>query len=164
MWTQGSPLPLSVVSAAAAANTGMLASAKIYVIGGTADGYNAVNTIQIYYPQSDIWAEGFSMPTSRLGLGVAVLNDTFFAIGGASAAGIENNVGTVYAVNEQYLPLGYQGPMPSPFIIPNITATPSIPEVSLLIILPLMLIIAALIILKTKERLVKKDASEVNII
>jgi N-acetylneuraminic acid mutarotase len=115
-WTLGEPPPLMVHQSSAGATTGVLASAKLYIIGGTNDGYNGINTNQIYDPQTGNWTLGAQMPTARLGLAVAVENDTLYALGGISSAGPQNNRGTVYAVAEQYIPLDYQGPTPSPYI------------------------------------------------
>ncbi len=127
-WTLGESLPVMVHNGAAGATTGVFASAKLYVIGGTNDGYNGVKTIQIYDPQTGNWTLGAQMPTARLGLAVAVLNDTFYALGGISSAGPQNNMGTEYAINEQYIPLDYQGPIPSPYVptpTPRSTNTPT---------------------------------------
>jgi N-acetylneuraminic acid mutarotase len=115
-WTLGEPLPVSVHKAGAGATTGVLAPPRLYVMGGTNDGYNGVNTTQIYDPQTNSWVFGAFMPTSRLELEVAVLNDTLYAMGGASWVGPEANIGTVYATNEQYIPLDYQGSIPSPYV------------------------------------------------
>ena len=85
VWTIGSPLPTAVNYAAAGVTTGVLAPTRLYVMGGVTratDGVRGVDTVQIYDPQADSWVNGSSMPTSRLGLAVAVVNDTLFAIGG----------------------------------------------------------------------------------
>lgn len=126
-WNTGEPLSLTVHASSAGATTGLYASAKLYVIGGTNDGYNGIKTIQIYDPQIDNWTLGAQMPTARLSLAVAVLNDTVYALGGISSAGPQNNKGTIYTVNEQYLPMDYQGPVPSPYVptpSPHPTSTP----------------------------------------
>ncbi len=65
------------------------------------------------------------MPTARGTLSLAVIDDTFFAVGGA-----ENLVdphAPAITVNEQYFPLGYEEPTPSP----------SIPEFPAWTVLPL---------------------------
>jgi hypothetical protein len=54
------------------------------------------------------------MPTARGTLSLAVINDTFYAVGGA-----ENLVdphAPAISVNEQYFPLGYLEPTPSPSV------------------------------------------------
>jgi N-acetylneuraminic acid mutarotase len=127
-WTLGEPLPVMVHNGAAGATTGVLATAKLYVIGGTNDGIHGVDTVQIYDSQTGNWTLGAQMPTARLGLAVAVSNDTLYALGGISSAGPQNNKGAIYAVNEQYIPLDYQGTIPSPYIptpSPRSTSTPT---------------------------------------
>jgi N-acetylneuraminic acid mutarotase len=133
-WALGDPLPASLHSASAGATTGVLAPAKLYVIGGTNNGYDGVTTTQIYDPQTGNWTLGTQMPTARKALAVAVVNDTLYALGGVSWSGPEINRGTVYAVNEEYIPLDYQGPTPSPYVptpspyptrTPNPTPSPS---------------------------------------
>ena len=56
------------------------------------------------------------MPTERIRVGVAVVNDTFYVIGGYTLA-IGNNVGT-NAVNKQYTSVGYIPKFPSWTILP----------------------------------------------
>ena len=127
-WTLGQPLPMAIRHEGTGVTTGLLASARIYLVGGTTNGLDGVKTTQIYNPQTDQWTIGAAMPTARLGLAVAVVNDTLYALGGISSAGPQNNKGTIYAVNEQYIPLDYQGPTPSPYIptpSPNSTNTPT---------------------------------------
>ena len=126
-WIQGKTLPVSVEQGAAGATTGVLASAKLYIIGGTNDGYSGINTSQIYDPQTDNWTLGAQMPTARKSLAVAVVNDAFYAFGGVSSVGF-GDMGTVYAVNEQYIPLDYQGSIPSQYVptpSPYVTSTPT---------------------------------------
>ena len=140
-WTLGKPLPASLLSASAGSTTGVLSPAKLYVIGGTNNGYDGINTTQIYDPQTDNWTLGAAMPTARKALTVAVVNDTVYAFGGVSGSGPGMNRGTIYAIAEQYIPLDYQGPTPSTYIptpspyststptpTPTLTPSPSPPE------------------------------------
>lgn len=134
-WTIGQPLLTAVRHAGAGATEGKLAPARLYIVGGTNNGYDGVSATQIYDPQTGNWALGAQMPTARLGLEVVVVNDTLYALGGISWAGPQNNAGAVYASNEQYIPLDYQGPIPSPYIptpsphsTPTPTSTPSPPN------------------------------------
>jgi hypothetical protein len=122
-WTDGQPMPVTVVQAAAGATTGALAPAMLYIIGGTSDGFDGVNATQIYDPQANNWTLGAQMPKARLGLGLAVINDSLYAVGGMSSI---YSYGTTYAINEQYIPLDYQGPTPTPYIgITSPITTPS---------------------------------------
>jgi len=101
-WSNGSPLPKGVDAAAAVATSGVYAPKRIYVIGGKQN-LDAVNLTQIYDPETDTWTTGAAMPTARYGLGVAVVNDVLYAIGGR-----EGWVGfPVSAANEQYIPADY---------------------------------------------------------
>jgi N-acetylneuraminic acid mutarotase len=127
-WTLGEPLPAALLSASAGATTGVLAPAKLYIIGGTHNGYDGITTTQIYDPQTGKWTLGAAMPNAREALAVAVVNDSLYALGGVSGSGPGMNRGTVYALNEQYIPLDYQGSIPSPYIptpSPYSTSTPT---------------------------------------
>ena len=68
-WSLGNPLPIHINRAAAGATAGTLAPARLYVVGGTNDGYHGVNTIQIYDPQTDIWTLGSFNADTALRLG-----------------------------------------------------------------------------------------------
>jgi hypothetical protein len=82
-----------------------LAPKRIYVIGGYNDIRGQGFTLnQVYDPETDTWTMGAQMPTSRYGLGVAVVNDILYAIGGGDAE------------NERYTPIGYHGPIDRPSI------------------------------------------------
>ncbi len=73
-WSSGSPNPAGWYKAVASATTNMNAPTQIYVFDETAT-YS-------YDPANDSWANGTSMPTARGFAGVAVVNDTFYVIGG----------------------------------------------------------------------------------
>ena len=111
-WTFGAPLPSSILLAAAGATTGELAPARLYVIGGTTDGTSPVNTTYIYDPQANSWSLGSPMLTARGALSVAVVNDTLYALGGTH--NLLDFQDRANVVNEQYFPLGYGEPAPSP--------------------------------------------------
>ncbi|PVX24418.1 MAG: hypothetical protein CW691_07670 [Candidatus Bathyarchaeum sp.] len=100
-WSNGTSLPTGVDSAAAAV-VEVEGTPRIYVIGGKQN-LDAVNLNQIYDPTIDTWTTGESMPTARYGLGVAVINNTIYAIGGR-----EGWIGSpTSAANEQYTPASY---------------------------------------------------------
>ena len=105
-WSYGQPIPTRVVDAAAVATTGVYAPKRIYVIGG--GDLFTYDLNHIYDPATDTWTTGTAMPTPRQNLGVAVLNDTLYAIGGYD---IDSD--TRLAVNEKYTPSGYIPEFPS---------------------------------------------------
>jgi len=65
----------------------------------------------MYDPKTETWMVVTSMPTGRLNVGVAVLNDKLYVIGGGTAGVTSGDHPT--AVNEVYTPLGYGTPDPS---------------------------------------------------
>ncbi len=138
-WSNGAQIPDKAYEqflGGAAATTGQCAPKRIYVIGGYGgglpdNGQTILNEVQIYNPESNSWTTGVSMPTRRTGLGIAVLNDTLYAIGG----GYQDGWGATNA-NEQYTPPGYgtpdptyQTPSPSPSTSQSPTPSP-IPSLS----------------------------------
>src|SRR5208283_5383962 len=71
----------------------------LYVIGGYfLNSYSS--NVQVYNSSSNSWSTGASMPTARAYLGVAVVNDVLYAIGGFDG---QNWLNTV----EEYTPIGY---------------------------------------------------------
>ena len=101
-WSQGASIPTAVGLAGAGATIGAMAPKRIYVIGGYPS-YDEVALNQIYDPETNTWSSGSQMPTARHSLGVAVINDTLYAIGGGST---NLNV-RYYDENEQYIPIDY---------------------------------------------------------
>lgn len=101
-WSYGRSIPVGVAGAVAAATTAVFAPKRIYVMGGEA---SANSSNQVYNLENDTWSIGAQMPTSRSYLGVAVIEDTLYAIGGRNG----NNESV--DANEQYTPFAY-GTMP----------------------------------------------------
>ncbi len=127
-WSFGAPMKTVVWQAAAGATTGVWAPKRIYVFGGLPErSLYGTNTVQIYNPETDSWTLAASMPTPRYNLAVGVVNDTLYALGGASFVNFQ---GTAYAVNELYIPFGYEGPLlpywsPLSFPLPSSTTSPT---------------------------------------
>jgi N-acetylneuraminic acid mutarotase len=144
VWTLGAALPASVLWAAASATTGVLAPTRLYVIGGTTDGINAVNTTYIYDPQLNSWTLGSPMPTARGALSVAVVNDTLYTLGGTdNFLGLQDRTNVV---NEQYFPLGYGELAPSPSQHPTSSSTPQSTMIYYVITAALAIIIIVVIV------------------
>ena len=97
-WSYGRSIPVAVAGAVAASTTAVFAPKRIYFIGG---GESSNNSNQIYSPYSDSWSTGAQLPSARSYLGIAIVSDILYAIGGSNS----NN--TALDVNEQYEPLGY---------------------------------------------------------
>jgi N-acetylneuraminic acid mutarotase len=102
-WSLGSSLPTAVWKSAA----GVLAPERIYVVGGQPDmSGESTNAVQIYNPVDDNWSIGASMLSARFGLGVAVLNDKLYAIGGTNRYLLPGE--RAMTENEVYTPMGYE--------------------------------------------------------
>ena len=116
-WSSGAPLPTVVDSAAAGVTAGTTVTQRIFVLGGK-HGLDAVNLNQVYDPETDTWVAGPAMPTARYGLGVAVVDDSLYAIGGR-----EGWVGfPISAANERYTPADFVPEFPSWIILPLLIA------------------------------------------
>ncbi len=132
-WSNGKAKPTPVSRAAAGATTGVLAPKRIYVFGGEVDANVVTNLTQVYDPETDTWTTGAPMLTPRRALGVAVVNDELYSIGGY-------NGDTRLAINEKYTPTDY------------------IPEFSSWIILPLTLTATVVVIIYRKRLAKNKKA------
>jgi N-acetylneuraminic acid mutarotase len=112
-WSSGASLPTGVDSAAAGVTAGVTDTQRIFVIGGK-ENLDAVNLNQVYDPETNTWVAGPWLPTARYGLGVAVLNDSLYAIGGR-----EGWFGSpISAANERYTPTDFIPEFPSWIILP----------------------------------------------
>jgi len=113
-WSSGAYPITSVDGGAAAATTGVLAPKRIYVLGNSANFRQGEeqNFVRVYDPETDSWSLGADVPTRRYNVGVVVVNDLVYAIGGHTYHYIPGNY-TPLAVNEQYTPIGYIPEFPS---------------------------------------------------
>jgi hypothetical protein len=107
-WSLGASIPTPLYNVAVVATTGVMASKRIYVIGGNSF-LEGTGATQVYDPVSDSWTLGASMSTARLALAVAVVNDQIYAIAGRGMAVFS----PVLTTNEQYTPFGYGTADPS---------------------------------------------------
>ena len=85
-WTSAAPIPHPVENSAAAALTTSNTSA-IYVLGGGTQeqrygNQSGTDFNQVYFPQNDSWTMGTPMIGDRNALGVAVVGEALYAIGG----------------------------------------------------------------------------------
>jgi len=105
-WSTGASISSYVYAQAAGATSGTLAPKLIYVIGGQLN--------QVYNPENDTWMEGTPMPTNRIDLAIAVVNDQLYAIGGENYTATDTGKFVhIFANNEQYTPIGYIPEFPS---------------------------------------------------
>ncbi len=112
-WSLGASVPTVVFGSAAGATSGVLAPARIYVLGGVGDSFEASNRNVVYDPVANSWSFAASLPNATSGEVVAVVNDVLYCIGGGT--------GQIYLGNTwQYTPIGYQLP-PSPSSTPSAT-------------------------------------------
>jgi N-acetylneuraminic acid mutarotase len=106
-WSLGASAPSSVYMGSAGVTTGVMAPKRIYVMGVSAySGEGAPPSHnRIYDPEKDSWTVGADVPTSRLNLAVAVVNDIIYVIGGHT----HTVIGYIEpsALNEVYTPIGY---------------------------------------------------------
>jgi hypothetical protein len=127
-WSAGAYPPSSLGGGAAAAPTGAFAPKTIYAMG-PAPIYNPQGapsyTNRVYDPRTDYWWAAADMLTPRFHFGIAVVNDTFYVIGGHTYS-FPGNYAPV-ALNEQYVPMGYGTPDPS-YVPPDVTP----PEIAVL--------------------------------
>lgn len=99
-WSVGAAPPKKIgSSAAAAATTGTMAPKRIYVYDGS--------ILQIYDPQTNNWTNGTAPPTSREGIGIGVVDDKLYFIGGLNWPWGFGFHWMLFSTNEQYTPIDY---------------------------------------------------------
>jgi N-acetylneuraminic acid mutarotase len=122
-WVNRTASKVAVARSATGTTTGDIASKRIYLLGGM-DQHNIKDLTQVYNPETNVWSFGKTMPTARIGLDVAVVNDRFYAIGGSVRS---TNTTIAVATNERYTPIGFVPPYPYIYSPKNITyATDSV--------------------------------------
>ncbi|MCW3999181.1 MAG: hypothetical protein NWE93_02970 [Candidatus Bathyarchaeota archaeon] len=98
-WSSAAPLKAVSSYGAAAATEGYMSPQRVYYVGGySASLYS--NLTQVYNAASNSWSYADQMPTSRAYLGLAVVNDILYAIGGYNGTNWLSS-------NEQYTPVGF---------------------------------------------------------
>ena len=130
-WGSGASPPTSVDGGAAAATTDALGPKRIYVLGNPANlrqGEEQV-FVRIYDPETDNWTSGSDTLTRRYNFGVAVVDDTFYVIGGHKYIWVPGNY-TTLAVNEQYTPIRYENSPPSVNVVSPENSTYAVTAVS----------------------------------
>ena len=148
-WVLSAPIPTKSqdeqenIAISAVSTSGALSLRRIYVLGGwSVEGVlSGSNLNRVYNPENDSWTLGAPMPTGRVGVALAVVNDAIFAIGG-NPLYISST-----SANEQYFPLGYGTPDLTPIATqspnPTLTPSPTVPEFPSKVALLLLLLVAA---------------------
>ena len=110
-WSLGTPVISGYWFAAAVATTGENAPKRLHVFGATDHWWNLddypSSTSQSYDLQTGRWTVDAPVPSRRINVAVAVVNDLIYAIGGFTPE-FGNQIRDS-AVNEQYIPVGYYG-------------------------------------------------------
>ena len=108
-WSVAANLPNVDAYGAAAATEGFMAPALIYRVGGYYGGVLSGLT-QAYHPQNNSWRPVQTMPTARAYVGLAVVSDVLYCLGGYDGSKWLN-------VNEEFQPIGYGTVAPTVQII-----------------------------------------------
>jgi energy-converting hydrogenase Eha subunit A len=123
-WSSAALWPPGAIYSSSAATTGTNAPKRMYVFGVDSLWWDLdlpdFATL-VYSSENDSWTTGASMPTGRINVGVTVLDNTFYAIGGSTLE-IGNNR-HASPVNQQYIPIGYENSEPTSS--PEPTSTPT---------------------------------------
>ena len=143
-WSLGASLPNPVSNPAVCSTTGTFSLRKIYVFGGETSFLEYTDKTQVYNPENNSWTLGSSMLTPRGNPTVAVINDQIYVIGGGLYWGRSETT------NELYTPFGYGKADLTP--TPSVTPSPSVPELSWLMILPLFISILFIVVLFRKRK------------
>jgi N-acetylneuraminic acid mutarotase len=110
-WSTGATLPTFYKESRMVATTGAHAPKQIYLVGGEIihgiGDFDGVNATFRYDPVSDSWSGAADMPTARGSVGVAVVDDKIYAIGGVTGPGATIFEGKPTSAVEVYTPFGY---------------------------------------------------------
>jgi N-acetylneuraminic acid mutarotase len=107
-WNLGAPIPTATWRSAAGATSGTLVPQRIYLVGGQQPrGDQATNVVQIYDVAMKSWSHGVSMPTPRIDMALAVVDDRLYVIGGSNHYILPGETGS--SENMMYTPVGYPG-------------------------------------------------------
>src|SRR5665647_463463 len=124
-WSQGARPPQGGVSQKSAFTpTGEMSPKRIYIVDGN---------LRIYDPTKNEWTLGPNRTTTSFFMGVALLKDRLYSIGGltderSGFISAQMPIITKYATNEEYTPIGYGTPDSS--YVPPVESSP--PRLSVL--------------------------------
>jgi len=107
-WTQGTPMPNSIMAMGGCATSGTFAPQRIYVVGGFNNpnfNYAFFGYTQIYDPETGNWSYGAPLPTATRYLSLENVNDKLYALGG------QNSAYAYLTNNEEYTPANWSEPM-----------------------------------------------------
>ena len=118
-WSTGATAPMDAMTATAGVTSGANAPKRIYFLDETGN--------YVYDPANDSWSTGAAMPTPRGFAGIAVINDTLYAVGGIIITSHGMGDMRPSPANEQYTPIGYGTVSPPPSLspTPSPTSTPT---------------------------------------
>jgi N-acetylneuraminic acid mutarotase len=104
-WSGGKSGPIVVASSTAGATVGSKAPQRIYVLGLEAPSPRSIFVNQVYDPKADTWSSATPMPTNRTDFGIAVIDDSLYAIGGYTRS--SSYYVSPTNAHDQYIPIGY---------------------------------------------------------
>ncbi|MDR0460501.1 MAG: hypothetical protein LBH62_03555 [Nitrososphaerota archaeon] len=102
---------------------------------------------EVYDPVSNTWVNGTGVPTSRMTPGIVVVDDVLYIIGGV-------NHGESLTVNEQYIPFGYHGTLPSAWFSLDNTQFVSALVVAVVVVV-VVVIVLVIFFVKNKRKQTK---------
>ncbi|PVX27628.1 MAG: hypothetical protein CW716_01315 [Candidatus Bathyarchaeum sp.] len=149
--TQGNDNPIAVDTGGVGATIGVNAPVRVYVLGGSLN--------QAYDPKTGNWMTATAMLTARVDMGVVVVNDTLYVIGGYIRSD-----GATTSVNEQYLPIGYDTISSSPTASSSTSSAsgnqqPATPAFSVLIVVVVVTVLVAAAMFLVRRRHVAENIS-----
>ena len=174
-WSIGIPAPSPVILANAAATTGNFAPQRIYVFGVDAQlPYWQLSTkgfiTQCYDPNTDNWTACSSLQTGRYDVGITVVDDKLYLIGGFntrfSSTELDPNPTYIFStLNEQYTPIDYGAvPLTTSMISSENIASDATPTVAFALVgFGLSIFLAAvgtLAYLKKREKMKRRNGHQ----
>jgi N-acetylneuraminic acid mutarotase len=82
-WTEKAPM-LTARSGLAVGVVNVNGKDALYAIGGTNSGAINLDTVELYDPETNTWIAKAPMPTPRYGLGIGVVDNKIYAVGGVT--------------------------------------------------------------------------------
>jgi len=131
LWSERANPPFTTISGTVGVTSGIYAPQRVYIFSSNLI-ENTTSTL-VYDPAKDTWSVSEGMPTMRYACGAAAVDDVLYVVGGSIP-------GQSLATNEQYVPLGYHGPLfsGSIFTLANIALATGIVVIILAVVVVLL--------------------------